>query len=88
MNSLNDIKQLAVNMCQTHRQSVDIFELAGKLNFALTIDRNSGKYLQRLNYERGQIVIRDNKGKVIEKLGEVQTKKTAPKKSQNIEDIS
>jgi hypothetical protein len=76
---------LAVLQCATVKQDIDIYLAGdGKVKSIYAKDNNSGTYINRLSYEKGVIVIRDNKGKEIERRGEAEEVKVAAKKSKEV----
>ncbi len=87
MNLPNDqILGLAVLKCATVKQDIDIYLAGdGKVKSIYAKDNNSGTWINKLSYEKGVIVIRDSKGKIIEKRGQVEEIKAATKKQKEVQ---
>jgi hypothetical protein len=66
LQKIREITQLAIVRCEIQKQDIDVYEAPDNtIKFALSYLNNTGKHINKLSYEKGSVVVRDDTGKVI-----------------------
>jgi len=80
MKSLNEIKIHACQLCGSTKLDVDVYKVGDSYEAKLSHLRRSKNYVLKVKYERGEIKVRDIKGKTIETIKTGKAKATPEKK--------
>lgn len=87
MESLISETILAIQQCAIQKQDVDVYKIDGNYYHALSVNTNSSTFEKRISYENGNIIVRDNKGKIIDRVETIAEKKPAKKKPTDTKSI-
>lgn len=85
MKSLKELTELAMVLCGSERQTMDIYKSGRELRLKPQTSRNSGKYLRRVTYEKGNVIVREftEEGKPAKVIETRPVKKTEAKVSKS-----